>query len=333
MKTSKKLLSILLALLMLLSFGTLAFAEDDVTVVERGPCGAPGDDVNYTLYSDGKLVIDGRGAIKEHAFNSGAIVLSEAMYTGKKDLIIKDGITAIGASAFAFLPINSIDFGNTLETIGVCAFYDSDGFEEIVLPESLRIVEDCAFGLSSYLKKVTFGHNVESIGDWTFLQCRDLETIVFLNGNTQIIQLEHPAPIWEGAYHEELNTIHCGTVYSYSGGSVEAHCRTYSRRFVPLDADGHVWDDGAVTTQPTCTEDGERTYNCILCDATKTEPVPATDHNWSNWETVRDATIFKKGEEKRFCLNDPTHTETRETDRKPSPFKWLFDLFDQWFGR
>ena len=46
----------------------------------------------------------------------------------------------------------------------------------------------------------------------------------------------------------------------------------------------HTWDNGKVTTQPTCTEDGVKTYTCTVCGATRTEPVPATGHNYSeNW--------------------------------------------------
>ena len=40
----------------------------------------------------------------------------------------------------------------------------------------------------------------------------------------------------------------------------------------------HTWDKGAVTTSPTCTAAGEKTYTCTACSATKTEPVPATGH-------------------------------------------------------
>ena len=39
---------------------------------------------------------------------------------------------------------------------------------------------------------------------------------------------------------------------------------------------GHDWDDGVITTQPTATEDGVRTYSCSRCTAQKTEAVPAT---------------------------------------------------------
>ena len=30
----------------------------------------------------------------------------------------------------------------------------------------------------------------------------------------------------------------------------------------------HVWDDGIVTTEPTCTEKGVRTHNCVICGQT-----------------------------------------------------------------
>ena len=31
----------------------------------------------------------------------------------------------------------------------------------------------------------------------------------------------------------------------------------------------HIWDDGVVTKEPTCTEKGEKTYTCTVCDKTK----------------------------------------------------------------
>ncbi len=38
---------------------------------------------------------------------------------------------------------------------------------------------------------------------------------------------------------------------------------------------GHDWDEGKVTTQPTATKDGVKTFNCKRCGATRTETVPA----------------------------------------------------------
>ena len=38
----------------------------------------------------------------------------------------------------------------------------------------------------------------------------------------------------------------------------------------------HSWDNGTVTKEATATEKGEKTYECTVCDATKTEEIPAT---------------------------------------------------------
>lgn len=40
----------------------------------------------------------------------------------------------------------------------------------------------------------------------------------------------------------------------------------------------HAWDTGIVTQEPTCTEDGEKTYTCT-CGDTKTEPIKALGHD------------------------------------------------------
>ncbi|MCD7837940.1 MAG: fibronectin type III domain-containing protein, partial [Clostridiales bacterium] len=42
----------------------------------------------------------------------------------------------------------------------------------------------------------------------------------------------------------------------------------------------HVWDEGTVTTEATCTEDGVMTYTCTVCGETKTEAIPATGHTY-----------------------------------------------------
>ena len=42
---------------------------------------------------------------------------------------------------------------------------------------------------------------------------------------------------------------------------------------VPATGD-HVWDDGVVTTQPTTTSEGVKTFTCTKCHETKTESIP-----------------------------------------------------------
>lgn len=41
----------------------------------------------------------------------------------------------------------------------------------------------------------------------------------------------------------------------------------------------HSWDDGDVTTEPTCTEAGVMTYTCYICGTTDTKPIDALGHD------------------------------------------------------
>ena len=51
----------------------------------------------------------------------------------------------------------------------------------------------------------------------------------------------------------------------------------------------HTWDSGEITSEPTCTETGVKTYTCTVCDATKTETVSATGHTYSDqWSYDED---------------------------------------------
>ena len=67
------------------------------------------------------------------------------------------------------------------------------------------------------------------------------------------------------------------------------HWKQCSRCDEKDDVGPHTWDNGTITTAPTCTKAGEKTYSCNKCDATKIEPIPATGHSWkSDWTS--DAT-------------------------------------------
>ena len=67
------------------------------------------------------------------------------------------------------------------------------------------------------------------------------------------------------------------------------HWKQCSRCDKKDDVSPHTWDNGTITTAPTCTKAGEETYSCTKCDATKIEPIPATGHSWkSDWTS--DAT-------------------------------------------
>ena len=45
------------------------------------------------------------------------------------------------------------------------------------------------------------------------------------------------------------------------------------------DVGEHIWNSGVITTSPTCTTAGEKTYTCSACERKKTEVISATSHN------------------------------------------------------
>ncbi len=67
------------------------------------------------------------------------------------------------------------------------------------------------------------------------------------------------------------------------------HWKQCSRCDEKDDVSPHTWDNGTITTAPTCTKAGEETYSCTKCGATKIEPIPATGHRWKS-EWTSDAT-------------------------------------------
>lgn len=67
----------------------------------------------------------------------------------------------------------------------------------------------------------------------------------------------------------------------------------------------HHWNDGVVTTVPTCNITGVKTYTCTICGDTKIETLSIIDHNWSQftWDKI------KNGYGCNYCYNDVTDYE------------------------
>lgn len=75
----------------------------------------------------------------------------------------------------------------------------------------------------------------------------------------------------------------CGKVFKDAEGTTET---TVEAETIPA---AHKWDEGKVTTEPTCTVKGEKTYTCTVegCGATKTEEVPALGHDYVDGTCTR----------------------------------------------
>ena len=78
----------------------------------------------------------------------------------------------------------------------------------------------------------------------------------------------------------------------------------------------HTWNEGEITTDPTCKDEGVRTFTCTVCgDKSKTEPVPAdsSKHSYS-WVKDSEATFINPKTEKGTCsiCGDETMRTTDE---------------------
>lgn len=63
----------------------------------------------------------------------------------------------------------------------------------------------------------------------------------------------------------------------------------------------HSYDDGKITTKPTCTKRSTKTYTCTICGNTKTETVKATGHSYGEYKVVKEPTATKDGLKSRTC--------------------------------
>ena len=62
----------------------------------------------------------------------------------------------------------------------------------------------------------------------------------------------------------------------------------------------HSWDEGKVTKEATCKEEGMKLYTCTECGETKTEVIPKTDHKYT-WKVVSKATVFAPEKQQGTC--------------------------------
>ncbi|MBR2349025.1 MAG: hypothetical protein IKA77_00155 [Clostridia bacterium] len=79
----------------------------------------------------------------------------------------------------------------------------------------------------------------------------------------------------------------------------------YQEEGTVIPALGHSWDEGKVTTAPTCEGTGVKTYTCLNDGShTKTEEVSAVGHAYGEWIQGEN------GNHKKVCANDDSHVIT-----------------------
>ena len=221
-------------------------------------------------------------------------------------------VTAIGDLAFeSCKALTAAPIPETVTEIGASAFTGCTALTDVTIPAGVSTIpEDCFRGCTA-LTDINLPGTVTSVGHNAFTGCTALKDVRCYGaapavepGNSEAHSFE-PATVtihynpamnwtldadgkWQGytvsdkgaCLHTDYGTTE-RTVPATCGeaGRVDTICSNCgevvsTRELPPTGA--HVWDDGTVTTAPTETTPGVRTFTCTVCGDIREETIPAT---------------------------------------------------------
>ncbi len=124
-------------------------------------------DCTVTLDSEGTLTVSkdegsGNGAMAD--YDSAADRPWNNNSSGITSVIIEDGVTTIGNTAFAnFSSLNSVTIPGSVNYIGTYSFYKCSSLQLIVIPNSVNIIGNKAFSSCSNLTSVQFNSRTNDL--------------------------------------------------------------------------------------------------------------------------------------------------------------------------
>ena len=223
-------------------------------------------------------------------------------------------VTAIGDLAFeSCKALTAAPIPETVTTIDKAAFNGCTALTDVTIPAGVTVIpEDCFRGCTA-LADMKLPGTVTSVGHNAFTGCTALKDVRCYGaapavepGNSEAHSFEpaivtihyNPDPVygwtldadgkWQGyTVSSKGACLHTGygttetTVPATCGeaGRVDTICsncgEVVSTKEIPATG-AHTWDNGTVTTEPTETTPGVRTFTCAVCGATRTETIPAT---------------------------------------------------------
>ena len=223
-------------------------------------------------------------------------------------------VTAIGDLAFeSCKALTAAPIPETVTEIGASAFTGCTALTDVTIPAGVTAIpEDCFRGCTA-LADMKLPGTVTSVGHNAFTGCTALKDVRCYGaapavepGNSEAHSFEpaivtihyNPDPVygwtldadgkWQGyTVSSKGACLHTGygttenTVPATCGeaGRVDTICsncgEVVSTKEIPATG-AHTWDNGTVTTEPTETTPGVRTYTCAVCGQTKNETIPAT---------------------------------------------------------
>ena len=221
-------------------------------------------------------------------------------------------VTAIGDLAFeSCKSLVTAPLPETVTELGASAFNGCVALTDVTIPTGVTAIpEDCFRGCTA-LADMKLPGTVTSVGLNAFTGCTALKDVRCYGaaptvepGNSEAHSFEpaivtvhyNPAMNWtldaDGKWQgytvsSKGACLHTGygttenTVPATCGeaGRVDTICSNcgdvVSTKEIPATG-AHTWGNGTVTTEPTETTPGVRTFTCAVCRATRTETIPAT---------------------------------------------------------
>ena len=100
------------------------------------------------------------------------------VYAGITSVVIGDGVTAIGANAFANMAtLKSVILGENVKEVGERAFYRCEALEEVYFGENVKEVGERAFYRCSSLKAARLPASLTALGEYAFHRCEALDEV------------------------------------------------------------------------------------------------------------------------------------------------------------
>ena len=190
----RRIIALALCLCICLSVGTSAAGA-----AETETSGTCGQNLTWTLDSEGVLTISGEGKMEN--YGSGSTTPWADCREAIRSVIIEEGVTSVGDYAFdAYSLMKKVTLPSTLEQIGASAFTYCSGLTELAVPENVTVIETAAFrgclGVTEFvlppkltcvedevffgcvsLKRVTLPLSITEIGYSAFAGCEALQEI------------------------------------------------------------------------------------------------------------------------------------------------------------